>query len=666
MEPVLDQVVTPRLLVPGPAHFANRRGELALLDQALPRPTASGPAMVLLKGTGGVGKTALALHWLRQREERFPGGQLFAELTDPAGEPVDPADVLGQYLHALGVPTDRIPHGLAGRAVLFRSLTADRSMAMLLDDAVSAAQVRALRPVSPTSMVLVTSRRLLLGLVADGAHVVPVEPLDTGGALELLTQRMGADRIAAENREAVALVELCGGLPIALSVAAALAVARPRRPLERTVDELREEQERLSVLSADQDISVRGAFDMSYVDLSVIAANTYRAMALGPGADFGVHLVAAATGLDVRVARTAVNELVDASLLDEPQDGRFRFHDLIRAHARERAFNEDSAPAREVTLRRIIEWYLLAAQTAGPVVMPARPTLPRVAEADVGPEVIPAELADHRTALAWLERERHNLGAAVRSASHQGWYRLTYALADAMQPLFILHNHYHVAVEIDELGARAAVALGDHDAETNMRKRLARAHSRLGDFDQAQGQIGELLRATRAREDRQGEASALKSQGILFAESGQLDSAVEAFQRTVAILADLGRDRALGLTLINLGETLLAMNRPEDAVAQLESARLLLSAPTQPDRYNASRATIRLGRAHARNHNDTTARQLLTAALATMVELDAPAEQIQAHLGLAEVLRRAGDEPAALEHETAAARLAENIAAPAD
>jgi tetratricopeptide (TPR) repeat protein len=648
------RAVVPRQLLPAPSRFADRRDEWAELERVLGRPADATPPVVLLTGPGGVGKTALALRWLGQRADRFPGGQLYADLTSADGEPVAPDDILGQHLRALGVAAQHVPAEFAERRALFRSVTADRALAVLLDNAVSAAQVRVLVPASATSMVVVTSRRTLLGLLTAGAELIQVEPLDAEGALELLSHRVGADRIATENGPAVTLAELCGGLPIALCVVAALAVARPRRPLERTVADLREEQHRLDELSLDDETSVRGTFDMSCVDLSDDAARIYRTMGLNPGADFGLDLVAAATRQPAASARRAVNELVDASLLTERADGRFQFHDLIRAHARERA--ERTEPPDEVAaaVRRMVEWYLRVADAADAVVMPSRRRLSHgLAEAP-----LPAGLADYDGALAWLELERHNLTAMTRAASSHHWYELTNLLARAMQPLFILHRHYQDAVYIDEIGLRAATALADRRGEVDMRKRLARTYSRLGEFESAQTHVTELLRATRAWGDRRGEASALKSRGILLTETGRLDSAVAAFHEALAILTELDQRHAQGLTLINLGEALIALGRFDEAIGQLESARLLLSAPERTDSYNAARAALRQGQALALAGSPAAARELLGTTLATLTELRATAEQAMTHRALAELAQLSGDEPTAREHEAAAIHLA--------
>jgi tetratricopeptide (TPR) repeat protein len=646
----------PRQLLPPDEHFTGRLQELDLLDRLIQEHSGSSPVVVLLKGPGGVGKTALALRWLAQLTDRFPDGQIYADLVDTVGHPVVPEDLLGQFLRALGVDPQHVPTGLAERAALFRSVTARRSLVLLLDNAFSAAQVRAVLPTSGTSLVVTTSRHPLLGLVARGAQVVQVNPLDPTSALKLLEQRVGTAVVDAEQKHAAALTQLCGGLPIALCVAAALTVSRPRRSLARTAEELREEHRRLEVLSVDEDMSVRATFDASYAVLPELAARAYRSLGLCPGARWSVHLIAAATATDLAEAQRAADQLVNASLVEEFSDGYYRFHDLIRVHARERALTEDPRPTRSAAVRRMVEWYLVVARSAAKAVMPVRRILNYDPDRTEAPLFMPTGVGRYDTALRWLEEERRNLVAGVRTASEESWYDLAYHLADVIQPLFIVHKHLRDAVEVDEIALHAAQALGDLDAQTNMSKRLARANTRLGEFDKAKRQVESMLELNRRHGDRRGEASALKSQGILFLATGQLELAMAAFRDALALMTEVGGPRAQGLLHIDLGETLLALGQLDSAAAHLDRARSLLS--TLDDHYNAARATIALARVQTQDDRYDTARELLHDALTTMTELHSAFYQIRAHNALAELARRTGDERTSAGHERAAAELA--------
>jgi tetratricopeptide (TPR) repeat protein len=645
--------VVPRQLLPAPARFVGRKTELTLLHELVAAATIS-PTVVVLRGPGGVGKTALALRWLGEVSERFSDGSLYADLALSTGQPVAPADVLGYFLRALGVAPQRVPPGLAERTALYRSVTAGLDLVVLLDNAASAAQATVLLPVAPNSLAVITSRRPLLGLVATGAYAVQVDPLDSVTALELLTQTVGADRVQAELADAERLTGLCGGLPIALCVAAARIASRPRRSLARMIDELHDERARLDVLSAEGDLSVRATFDVAYGDLAPPLRHVYRTLGLHPGKVFSAEAAAAALGNDIRTTRRALDDLIDASLLEELVDGDFRFHDLVRVHALDQALSYDSDDDRATAVRNALHWYLFVAQSANRVVMPAR----RVLVYEFGhptPEfTLPPGIEHHATALSWLAGHRTNLVAATHDAAKFGWARLAYHLSDALQPLFILHRHQRSSLEIGEVAVSAAENWGDTAAENSARKRLGRTYTQLGHIDRAQHHATELLRRARAQHDRRAEASALKNMALLLAATGQLARAVATFDQVLTILRALNKRRGEGLARIELADVLLRLDDAEAAIRQSRQARDLLSTLSPPDPYNAARATSRLGQAYLRARDFAAARGFLHEAIVVLAAQDAAGERGQAHRALAELGRQTGDDDSARQHDEAA------------
>lgn len=641
--------LVPRQLPPPPPGFANRAAELAFLDQQL-----DGPGVVVLKGQGGVGKSALALRWLNSVADRFPDGQLYADLVLSTGEPVAPEDVLAQFLRSLGVPPRRVPDGLAERTALFRTLTAGKSLAVLLDDAVSAAQVRVLLPASAGGVTVVTSRRPLLGLLVSGARTLPVDPLDQPAALELLGYRIGRARVEAERRPAEELVEFCGGLPIALCVAGARAAARPHRSLARMVDELTDERVRLDALSAEGDLSVRSTLDIAYADLREDLRRVYRAAGLHPGGTFGVGVVAAMIEADCPSARRALDALVDASLAEEVEEDYYRLHDLVRVHALDQAGGADD---RADIVRRALEWYLFAAQAANRIVMPARAVRGYRFSTDFA---LPRELDGHDGALGWLARHRPTLLTATRDAVNRAWSDLGYQLADALQPLLILHKHRADTLASAELALRAAQALGAPAAEARSRKHLARLSLHQGHLDRAEQHTDELLLDARSRGDRRGEAGALKTLALLYTKRDRMAEAAAALTQTVEILRALGERRGEGLALIELGETLARLGRSRDALRNLRRARDLLATLAAADPYNEARAAAALGHGHLECGDLAAARPLLEHALIVFAEQGSNYERGRTHRLVAELARRAGDDEQALRHDEVASVLLAN------
>jgi tetratricopeptide (TPR) repeat protein len=644
--------VVPRQLPPPPVHFANRTRELSVLD-AKTRGRNRTPAILVLKGPGGVGKSALALRWLDSARDRFPDGQLHAKLTLPTGEPVAIEDVLGGFLRALGVAPERVPPGLAERVTLFRSVSAGRALALLLDDAVSAAQVKALLPASPAGVVLVTSRHPLAGLLTDGAEVLPVEPLDDGSAVDLLARHVGADRLAADRSSVEALVRLCAGLPIALCVAAAQLVLRPHRPVAKLVTDLRDDRKRLDVLTMDDDLSVRATLDLSVRALSPDAAAAYVSIGVHPGRLVCTELIVATTRAGLGRARHALDELVDASLLQEIDDEVYLCHDLVHAHARAEVEHRADATTRERLLRTILEWHLYVAREAGAAVLPSRRVLPFEPAAGTRYELPPASTRS----LDWLDRHRQDLAALVGLAVDRDLPELAYALGDAMQPLFIVHRHHREAVEVDELALRAAVAMADLAAQHGMRRRLARVLVDLGELARARPHIDEVLERTERSGDRRGRASGLKLFARLQSRQGRRDEAVTSLRESVAILRDLGRRRSTGLALIELGETLLDAGRPAEAASPLAEARTILLAMHPPDPFNAARATIPLARAYNRLDDHAAASRLLDDAAETLAAFGSDHQLGRVHEAFADLYDATDDPGRAWEHRTRADQL---------
>jgi DNA-binding SARP family transcriptional activator len=192
-------------------------------------PSIGAPRLVAITGPEGAGKTTLAVHAAHRLADTFPDGQLFADLDRPADGGVSDVDELLAYvLRALGVRAHSLPPQRDDAIALYRSLTADRRLLVVLDGATSVDVVRSLLPGSATCAVLVTSRGEMSDLlVSPGAHRIPLGALEPDAAFEALRLVIGDDRVRAEQDGALRLVERCGGLPLAVRGAAAHLAARP-------------------------------------------------------------------------------------------------------------------------------------------------------------------------------------------------------------------------------------------------------------------------------------------------------------------------------------------------------------------------------------------------------------------------------------------------------
>jgi DNA-binding SARP family transcriptional activator len=280
----------PRQLPTPPRSFTGRADALAILDALLTAHGEHSTAVVIsaLSGTAGIGKTALAVHWAHQVADRFPDGQLYVNLRgfDPGGQTMAPAEAIGGFLHALGMPPQRIPADLDARVGLYRSELSGRRILIVADNARDAAHVRPLLPGTPGCLVLVTSRSQLSGLVAaDGAHPVTLDLLSTAEARELLAHRLGQHRIAAQRQAVEDIITSCSRLPLALAIVAARAAIRPSFGLDVLAKELHEARAGLDAFSDGEDptTDIRAVFSWSYQRLSTDAARLFRLLGLAPG-----------------------------------------------------------------------------------------------------------------------------------------------------------------------------------------------------------------------------------------------------------------------------------------------------------------------------------------------------------------------------------------------
>ncbi|MGY0055371.1 ATP-binding protein [Streptomyces sp. LZ34] len=561
--------LVPRQLKPAPAHFTDRCTELRELHRIADSRPQGGPALAVICGPGGIGKTALALHWLHQVADRYPDGQLYADLaSDPGGDPALTGLILGRFLRAMGVAGEQIPAEAEEAGSLFRSLTAHRRIAILMDNAVSAAQVRALLPSSPSSTVVVTTRWRVGGLAMDGAEFISLTPLHQQAGEELLTRTVGEHRVSAEADAVAGLVGLCAGLPIALSIAGARLVMRPEWPIARVVRELADEQRRLKALSLEE-VTVLSVFDLSYDGLSSDAARAYRWLGLHPGPEFTLEAAAAVIQLPVEDTAALAEALVDASVLEASGSDRYRFHDLVRLHARQRAEAQDDSEARRDVIRRLLEFYLSFAMAAERVVTPLDWHLSPAHQPLEGPPAF----ATGRDALEALECELPNLMAMMRVGYERGFDALVWQLAEAMWSLFLQRKHFPDWLAAYRLAIDATIRCADHAARSRMHHHLGFALHNLGRAEEALEQGVASLTAAREAGHELAEAEALGLVGMAYRSQRRFDEAIDAQRRVVALDHAAGRVRGEALGRRRLGQALCSAGRINEAIDQFVQGR---------------------------------------------------------------------------------------------
>jgi DNA-binding SARP family transcriptional activator/tetratricopeptide (TPR) repeat protein len=403
----------PRQLPAPPMAFTGRSREIGALSSH-----SGGPVVIsALAGTGGIGKTWLALHWAHEHIDSFPDGQLYANLRgfDPASPPTPPEVVLREFLTALGTEPAALPAGLDALAALFRSLVTGRRLLIVLDNVRDTAQVVPLLPGGRTCTVLVTSRRTLAGLVsAHSARSIALDVLSAGEARELFIRHLGERRVTAEADAVTRLLDRCAGLPLALSIVAARALVQPGLALAALVRELDDQATRLDALdTGEPDLNLRAVLWCSFRALSPAAATLFGLLGLVPGPDIGLTAAGSLAALPDGETRTLLRELESHHLVSQSIRDRYRTHDLVHLYAaelaREHLDPDDLAQAQ----RRLVDYYTHTASAGEVALFPQR----RAQQLEPAAEGCrPDRLPDGAAAMTWFQAEHACLLAVQRLA----------------------------------------------------------------------------------------------------------------------------------------------------------------------------------------------------------------------------------------------------------
>lgn len=554
-------------------------------------------ALLVLSGTGGVGKSALALEWLHNHAEEFPDGQLYADLGSysSAGR-VEPADVLAEFLRALGVAPEWIPAGLAQRAAALRTATHGRRIGVMLDNAFTAAQVRTLALTSAGCATVVTTREMLTGLAMDGGRTRRLDPWPPESGVAFIRRVLGGQRVDQEPQAAARVAELCGGLPLALAVAAARLTARPRRTITRLAEDLAHDGQRLEILDVGEDSAVAPVLDGSYRVLTPDGAQLYRALGACPVAWFDLPMVGALLGCGIRQAEARLDVLVDANLLEDLGE-RYRFHDLVRLHAERCAAAQNPPQDGAEALGRLCDFVLHSATRAEELLTPSHRLLARTYRFPPPPE----PPFDDPSALAWLDEQRQNLMTLLRQCARRGRHTLTWQLADAMWPLFLRRGHIRDRIDAYTLAVAAAEADSDEAARASTLSQLASAFEDAGQLSEAAEYCSRALAVYERLGNERGTAQAMNGLAKVYMKQNELEQAEIMFDRALRLRHKIGYLRGMYLSYQGLGR--VAALRGDSAAAAGHLRRSFHGLITLGDRYDAAwslawwaRPTALLGR----------------------------------------------------------------------
>lgn len=487
--------------------------------------------VVVLAGKPGVGKSALAVHVAhRLSDKSFPDGQLYCDLGGSRTEPTSPADVLGRFLRALGVPGETVPERADERAEMYRQLLARRRILVLLDDVAGESQVRPLLPGSGGSVVVVTSRARLTGLA--GARVCDVDVFDADEAVGLLAGVVGEERVGREPAAAEALIRLVGRLPLALRIVAARLGARPHWSLAWMLERLSDERRRLDEL-AHGELMVRASLALTYDGLEPGARRLLGLLGTLDGPSFPNWVAAALLDADYLDAADLLEVLVDAQMvevaaMDVTGSPRYKLHGLIRLFAREQLERHEPEVDREAAISRVTGGWLALTDAAHRRIYGGDFTVLHGPAPRWQP---PARYADRVLVdpLAWLECEHANLCSSVSLTADAGLDDHCWDLAVSLVTLFEARCYFD---DWERTHRVALTAVGQRDNSRGVaavRCSLGSLHLSRGQLNAAEEELEPALREFEQLGDRHGAALAMRNLALLDHTRGAKDRACERY-----------------------------------------------------------------------------------------------------------------------------------------
>jgi DNA-binding SARP family transcriptional activator/tetratricopeptide (TPR) repeat protein len=694
--PITD-VRTPRELPMGIGDFVGREKAKSQIAAQLIGP-GPGAHLVVVSGQPGVGKTALAVHVAHELRNRFPGGQLYADLRGhAAASPLTPEQILPRFLISLGVPPQQVPKKLDDLVGVYRTLLADRKVLVLLDNVGTPQQVGPMLPNAPGCAVIVTSRNDLRGVTA--ALPITLDVLTVDQARVLLAGIIGPARVESEAAESRELGELCGHLPLALRIAAANLAARPDQSLRDYVSDL-STGNRLAALEieGDDEAAVRAAFTLSYATLDAPEARLFRLLGLIPGPDFTAAAAAALAARSAEESTRLLDRLATANLVHRKTSTRYQLHDLLRLYAAERCRKDDTRQVVEETKNRLFHFYLRCLDTTGDLMFPTWLRMPRpVADVDLPP----VEFADVAEAVSWMDHECPNVFAAIVDAADGGFREFAWPMAEALRPYLVTTGKYRAeGLAACDAALRASVRAGNIPAQAAIHNTIGAVHYRHADPTRALHHFTAELRAHRASGSVGGQARILIALGNIHNLAGNLRQAADHVTEGLGLAEAAGNEQLVRFGLLNLsfvefcrgnlvraeelgrrnlssgfsadgesvtevavrrilGQALQLQGRLDEAYEEINRALELCgrsSAPHYEAKVLAVKASWFLDRGEL-----VPAMEHARAAVALAVESGSPNSQVDGLIALAAVHQASGDHRQAVAHYEQASRLCRGI-----
>lgn len=573
------------------ADFTGRLREQETIAAAVAAGSVGRPApVVVVGGPPGFGKTSLAVKVATDLADSFDAVH-FVDLRGYDPRPVEVLPLLNRLIHAVEPQTGAAPRVLEDAVALWHSVLGSRRVLMILDNAATEDQVRAVLPATGPAAVVITSRGTLAGL--EDVVRVPLDQLSEADSLQLLRSLVPTPQTDGQDLERLAT--LCGHVPLALRIAGNRLASRQTWTVDDLAARLASEDRRIAGLRAG-DLEIRAAIALSYDRLSERGRQVFRRLALLRGTTFGDAWAARLAHTDLMTAEDIVDELADLGLVQPAAQGRYHLHDLLRLFARDRWQEEEPLEARvavEIDLRR---WVLEVTISAGRWFEPEFGCAPPVPDP-------PVALETSEQAQSWLREESEHWLVALQESAKVGEHRLVIDVAESLHwfsDWWVHWGHWH---EVFALAVQAARDLGDDDALATQLGYLSWAET----FTRLQPVVG-LEHALEADVVAR-RAGNLQQEGWagIYAHSaqrqlGRYEEALRSARTAERVLAEAGdvegqvqARRAGAMTLLRLGRYEEAIEDERRVLAEIDGPDCPVSAPIAAFTRGASASVISSG-----------------------------------------------------------------------
>ncbi len=523
------------------ANFTGRLDELAILEsQLLGNGSDKTCSIVGLSGGGGMGKSALAFHFATLHRDKFPDGVI--------GLPVDGKathEVARDFARRCGKAVDEDDDRSA--ATIMQEVFAHRRMLLIFDNADQSA-LKELRPGGDRCALIVTTRDRQIpnsfGITNDG--IIDLPPMCQEDARDLLRRILGIDRVNAELESADQIIEITGGLPLALQITGSALRGR-QRSLASYVESLKDEKTRVQRLQirGDEDLNVTASLNLSLALLDESEINLFACMSACAKDGFSLKTAMVAGGLeDEWEARDLLDRLYQLSLLNEVSADRYVFHSLVRIYAQEQARHRR---VWEDASRRHAEYFINLVQSND------------VKKSEIAAHLI-EDFDDVLQAAQWLRGNANSDELRI----------LAYQFALDLRPFFLKYNYPKRAVELMSAFQEWADSLNDWNASVKFKIQQAKYLALEGDLLSAevtlhscQNSIDKIIDTS---QQKAFQAKHLSGLGGILKRQRRFEEAILVFQKQVEIEEEINNQISLLIVLSRLGNLLNQEGRIKEAI----------------------------------------------------------------------------------------------------